>query len=575
MFSFYIFFLLITIKYQNAQEIWQKHLSIIIAEKLQPYRTVLISCDSNQKIANNVLRQIMQKTPVLCEDYEKFTNHSILINKNDQNLRQTTLFIIILEIDNNASASEFEKRIDNYFFSLNRKSGARMRPKCLVILTKVIVKKFFSEIVLKIFWKYKYLDVSVLEIWYNNIVQLYYYNPFSEKIFQQLFTIDTNLFPDKLNNLHRYPLKALKSHKNTTNTLNNLLFGEMTKLISETLNTSIKEVSKKMGFKNLNKHFLYFDSYDFFKEPQIVKHNVNIENNENSNVIKYLEVVAVIPIFFNTKYQFQLKENFIYAGIFIIILIILIWIVNRLFKFNPPWKFINILQITLGMSVINEPKINSQRIFFIFIFLSWTIYSVWIYEELTTMFIKQRVEQKFSTLNDIIKLNLTLSFPNSDFKKDFVDATINSPEVHEKLENAKDNDKECLMKLIDYKDRICFKYKINVNIQIEKEVKKKLRHKITISDVLGQIPISMKMTRNSLYLRKFDELMLKIIEAGLNIKTYRNYMVHLIYSNQKNEEISNEGISLIKGLIYFLFTSYLIGIIVFIGEIIIYSRNFK
>lgn len=374
---------------QSGHEIWIQHLSTIITEKLKPYRTVVIRQENNERVFNQVIKAVQQRTPVWFEDIKMFTNQSVLSDKKYLNLRQSSLFIIMLKIDINETLSEFEETFAKIIPSLNQKSGSKIRPKCLIILT-AYAQKTVSDTVFKELWKFKYLDVSVLEVYSEKLslleplreknVTLYYYNPFLGTTFCEGLTLNTNLFPDKLRNLYGYPLRALISHK--VENFNNLLAYETTLQISEAMNTSVKDVSMKKGFQLLNTQFSYFDSYDFYKEPQIVNDTFkNIEKLENTIINKYLEVVAVVPISKTLKYQVK-RENFIIPGIFIISLIFIIWAISRLLKFHSHWSILSITQMIFGMSVSKEPKINSERILFIFVFFSWTIYSVWIFEEL-------------------------------------------------------------------------------------------------------------------------------------------------------------------------------------------------
>lgn len=213
-----------------------KNLQELISN-LNPYGAVILT-DNLRKInreQTDFLRSLMNHNPAIVIDL------NIVNDRNDDRstrmpVSQSTIYIIL---------PSRESEISNILDNIVKISPVSSRPKTLLLLpTKFSedeLKKIFNEA-----WSLKFLDFTVIipDVGRNHYLMTY--NPFTnDYITNDLRNVD-ELFLDKLENVHGYPMKTRAFHIPpllTTEIKNNKIIK-----VSGSSYSRIEYVAKKLNF---------------------------------------------------------------------------------------------------------------------------------------------------------------------------------------------------------------------------------------------------------------------------------------------------------------------------------------
>lgn len=133
-------------------------------------------------------------------------NNQTLQMKNFQNPRQSSIYVIIHGINSEKSKP---RKINNILNKLVEISPIKMRPKCLIL--HFDHNNFLpseAEEILQYGWSLKFLDLTILRInSCNALIDYFNYNPFKKTFNTGYLKNKNDLFPDKLVDVNKYPLK--------------------------------------------------------------------------------------------------------------------------------------------------------------------------------------------------------------------------------------------------------------------------------------------------------------------------------------------------------------------------------
>ena len=583
---------------------WVDDLSKYVQNEIHPYQVLIIKIDEQlkfQKRMNDVVLAIGQRTPLWSANFENLNQPNLQLLKLLPalgNPRQTTLFILTKTSQIDEDFSFIMSNLTSLLSIVNRVSGARIRPKCLIL--HFSRRAFNYENLLRKIWSERFLDVSVLETILlktskkhqfmenrSEVCTLHYWNPFLERYTKKMFSSKTKLFPSKLHNLNRHQVKigvynyypflmATDHHK-----------GKPVIITGLAANLP-QEFSRKMNFKLIN-DVTYLDkpgllNYDKEKTSGVfhqLTHNqiqfIAVENAilgprglnilERSTVTGYVDFCALVPIFPSENASIVISKDFLNAGIFIICLLIFTWNISRLMKFNIRyWPVMYIVQLVIGAPVPTTPRRTQERIMFACIFLSSIIYSSWIYIAMTNIVLEKKGEVEFNQIADVVHYNLTYTFPNERWYRLARRFNIDyAPLVFQK--NSISPSITCVATLLQYKNVSCVMARALANemIQINRDTHGQPLMKIVEESVVKAFK-ALKLEPGSPFVERFNELILKLQVAGVHQKWYE--IGHILkYPKLRPDHLT--GLMQIQHEIFFVpLIGFALALCTFIAEII-------
>lgn len=458
-------------------------------------------------------------------------------------------------------------------------SPVQMRPKCLLIFPNSTNYLPDNEVkkILKYTWVNKFIDFTVLKIDGADSSVVANYNPFTE-IYSSKNLLDTDeIFPDKLENVNKYPLKlpayTLKPHiiidteEDKILDIRGIIYPYV-KIILEKVNFSprfILENDTKSDSKNienilskLENNSLIISLNTFLVGTNLFGRNVIV-----GTMVDEGNMVAVVPIIRKPKFYFSLTILLYLLSFPAIILLFLGF--SKLLKFDTEkWNLLFIYQIFIAIPVDLSPKrLISESIIYIFIATLSIIYSNIFFATLNDMKVVYD-EVKFSTFQDLVDSKMKVHTP-------FFANSHDTEEVKKLLSNATiiDSYEDCIKKLIKTRSIICILSVIRGNYyeSINLDDQGMPVMKLAGASFHHQYA-AFAYEKGSVFAEKFDKLTRLIIESGLlKDQVIRKYLQ--IHSSEFSDS-ENAGNILTEQLIVLSVFGYTIAIIVFLWELISY-----
>lgn len=580
MFTILILVILIAISYcqNDFDKNWQQHLSNCISNKIKPHQVVILKEQNSSRIVEDLVSEIRIKTPIWAVDIDN-PNLGLKNSRLLQNPGTTTVFIVIHEADYHVREVLFASKIQTAFDFIANLSGVRMRPKCL-ILHLTIFKEYMYETLLKELWQKKFLNIDIIRIVKTditnvlkpslvNMITLHSFNPFTNVSSKEKFSSQTDLFPDKLRNLQGYELKLGERRSLIKRKINP---GAIPSIISKALNFSVNyrilpEISGNgdlIGETRLME-FLKKGEYDFIKYPRANLGRKDSDDYEVTSFITPKVLVSVVPILIIENGSRPIKLSFIFAAIFIISLMLLLWIVSRLLKLSAEFSHpMFIVQLIFGLSTSYSPRKLQEKILFIFIRLLCITYSCWVFLEMTQILMHSQEELDFSTIEEVSKSCLVPVFRNY-LDKQIVEIGAEEDEIL--LLNKSLVDKGCIRMLEKYKNVSCIYPEDVAKTEMQKQINSKRQMKIVEEKFLLS-PRSLILAPGSPYVTKFDDLILRIQETGLKKKRDTKWSQKVTATNIY--DLKSEVVKKVEmQFLIFILIGHMFSVLVFIAEMII------
>ena len=313
---------------------------------------------SHDKDDDLILLTITERFTTILINLEKissFDDKNKFISTYFRNPRQYSW--IVIDLRSNGNKPNIQKVKDVFeFVSLNT---AVPKPKMLVISadqTNWNIDEFKN--ILLFAWHNKYLDFSIVgKDPYGNL-KILNYNPFTKTHFIGNLDLNTKLFPDKMRDMHGYPLRfpvmnyfPLLRLKNSSNLevkeLADGLYYYYLKLICKmrncTLNPVIKNYSNIVDeiAERLNENNFHMFPVEFYRGDQFYSKKPLMGKN-----YAYAKLIFVVPVRQGSKFNALI---FLYSFLTFIGFIILFLLLSRMCKLSKKfWYFLNIYKILLG-----------------------------------------------------------------------------------------------------------------------------------------------------------------------------------------------------------------------------------
>lgn len=573
---------------------WNKELSTQI-HKLQPHQVFVLGINKNPQL------KITEKIPtwsanlVDIEAKLQFWKQLSAF----ENPRKTTFFILSRTSRIDEDSFFIRSNLTSLFTVVNRISGVRTRPKCLIL--HFSEKAFNYENLLRKLWSERFLDVSVLEIlelesskvqFIENRVEipnLHFWNPFMKTYTKKIYSRKTKLFPSKLGNLNGHQIKV--GVYDYFPFLNVSADKEGRVLSVTGLATKLPEtLSKKMNFAlfqdgTYRREAGRFD-YDkemttgvfrqlVYNEIQLIGLEVAIIGPNESNVFErttitgYTDFCAMLPILPAESTILVVTNEFLAACIFIICLFILTWGVSRLLKFNPQfWPLMYIVQLVIGAPLPQAPRKFEERIIIASIYLSSTVYLSWICIAMTITVLETKQEIEFAKIADMLDYNLTCSFPT---ETSYILSKSFNPDNEQLFQKySVSTSEKCVAGLLNYQNVSCSMIKELADYFIQKH---RGRNGEPLMKIVEQRMINsvraLKLEPGTPYVDRFDKLIFRLQNAGI----FRKWYDLAATSFPKFSNLQTEDLAESMRVQYQIFVVPVIGLVlslgVFIGEVIV------
>ncbi|XP_043483247.1 uncharacterized protein LOC122511816 [Leptopilina heterotoma] len=521
----------------------------------------------DNKMFDHILEEFQAKHTVL------YFNSSF-IAKNEKHFNKIGLMpyprntlVTIVATLTKSNFSEFEKMLE----FVGNSSGILTRPKCLIIIFldvdhPLIYKEFLDRM-----WKNLFLDLTILEVLQENVT-IHQLNPFISYTTRS-FSRQTELFPDKLKNLNRYPFKVgvfdsppfflLKSKNNSID-------------ISGPDASVLKEFARLMNFKIsfIQSNVSRFGKFGCLKSKtsgfllDLIDHRIRMVGGRSittkaicpRNLIESMDFemdhyVFLFPLFKKTSYQMSIGSSFYYSLIVIALCATISWTVEYFGKFDKTiWNKFAILQILLGLGLPREPEKFKEKCFFLVFLITSFFWSSNIISSLTDIQFQVKEEIKMNTLTDLMKSDLLIS------------CSLNvAPEMRKVVDIEKVgewwkderivNYENCIDVLLSKRNVACImKLSVADHQTRGTDRRKGLKH---LDHYLYSSMNAFLMEPGSPFIGKFSSLYLELASAGLVEKwQFSDRKNSNSESTDENEEESTEEDVTVKT------TSFLLGIMI-------------
>lgn len=479
-----------------------------------------------------------------------------------------------------------------YFIDFLSKSPTiHARPKCLIILND---NNFISQIQLKHLltysWVKKFLDLSVVYnpdvgSQLNSSIEILNFNPFFYKFSREEANRQSVIFPDKLRNTNKYPVSLLNVPFLQFQRLVRDRQGQI--LISGSNNLVIEYVFKTMNFEvryteNLENLMFgadvasliitYFKTHDVSNMGFLVHGSTNLTASmAKSSEQSANNLVALVPVIRVRKVDFTVK---------IIIHIVIIHCVIQSFFYFASFLKINsehiksfdIIRIILSQPVNREPQKVSNRI----IFLTITITFILIFRDFISESVKINFNQEsvpFNSYEDLSKSKMpvyaTLTYSI------IMQTTKDNNHLLDILKRKSliDDVNDCVKMQLKLRDVICimFQYEAEIFVSKYRNSDGSAILKIAQPALLFE-HFFYVFEEASPYADRFAKIARRINEADFLPITFLMNNLKILEGDDYQES-EDEEISVRLEAFFILCFGYIVAVLVFSVEFMIFNKN--
>lgn len=514
----------------------------------------------------NIIQEFVKKFPTIIANTDELTTHSgnetlhsiknIFTSKSQQH---DVLNVIIIDSKDKHITEELLESVE---FLENFVIQSPVS-KCAIIVinskNNMDIQQFF-----KWTWIRKFLYITVIE-WlpkrkYKNKfffnpddseLIVHQHNPFNNSYKSEIFSITTELFFDKLSNLHRFPL-ATSLHEEfpavvvIENYNANSIWDAIHGIDVEIIQALVKTVNFSVDVKQIYSENKYLQKFNTTSQRSI------LHEFDNSDFSFNLVTVLGRPtmegytdcklgtLLYPYSYSILTEQNgtyrismAFYVIIFALIMTVCIVILTLIFKFDVKvWTLYNIFTILVGRSIKPEPQKVNERIFFLCLTIIYIIFFTHIMEHLLNLHFYQKIYPKLDLLEELIEFKIVPHIVNHT-----INLMLNSNDkvlqdlakISESLEAYPDID-DCVSTLLSKEvrsDNGCqILTMVGDLIQKHLECDEAKRLISLVNQPLLNGWAAMMHSPMSHYVKRFDDVMRRMFEGGLIYLWTRNMMEH-------------------------------------------------
>ena len=496
-----------------------------------------------------------------------------------KNPRDVSIYVVF---QNQNNETLFMKKLYNILDFIARLSPLAIRPKCLIIVfsSDTIESNDLKEI-FHYSWVLKFLDFTVLEIRKDHNPMLMFHNPFTDIIYNIDFKSNTDLFPDKLQDVNEYPFKlsvtnfrpflnVTRDSQGNIKSVNGLYF------------TIFEQFKKKLNirfhfidegnisipqFMNTQSKRFSANEVDMSSLPRTIKSFFVNDSRTNSSITKevhFTHFVIIVPIF--TTWIISLPLDMIIYTILFPFLTLSFLALTRLLKLSAEfWKPLTIFQILVGIGTNEVPTRLAERIFLVSLLFSSMTYSADMYSKLVDVK-KMKIEVPFYTLKEIMNSELIVRTSVSTYHRLHSDGSDDILELFRKTKTVDTTD-ECIKDLLRTRGTACLtfydmgKYIANLYKDAHGYPMMKIAEPAILEDrVFFEFP------QDSPFINKFNELVQHVWESGVTFSM--DYKRTFIDTESIEKSLTDSEDLIIKELAIILAIGYLIASVAFAVELL-------
>lgn len=506
------------------------YLKQFIRNQVNPYQVTIFSNNSQHYIFRkeeaNVI-QSLQDFPHVKINFEATTVQNQLLDQELFNDPRYMSFNIIL-IDKYFYQEKTFKRVIDFLALF---SPIQWRQKILLIsLDNYSPLDSTLKAVFEYAWSKKFLDFTIIgqnsKFFDLNDCAIQYKNPFKNEIFSEKFGLKTNIFPDKLDNVHghtlklavisadvivefiRDPLQKIIDVKADKFYLLTTSFKKMNftyEIVEAGINMTFFDGSRIVGEKLYrNEINLYAKPTNYFSNSKHV--SIDIENDCE-------KIIAVVPTK-SVKTSVHISIEIIISFCFLPLLIAFIRMMVKILRIkHKKWKIFDIIVVFFGRSV-NWPLGYIDRIIFMVIVILSSIFSIDFYSGFLNIGLAEK-ENLFNTFKDIVESNLSLYSFNGYSNDIFTRDDIYGQSMKNKIHGLPDT-VPCLEALVLRDDRICF-IREGILKGTGKYISNLRNHKFNIAKpVFNCLKNKFSFEKSSPYAEKIFHTFRRIHESGIH-----------------------------------------------------------
>lgn len=378
----------------------------LIEAIIQKYPTIVVSLNQRMTLSNKKMESI--KKFLALEFQEK------------------VLKIIFLDVMNKNTTQEL---IDSVKF-LRNLTNVNSPSKCVIILANSSNDTNFQQF-FRFSWKNKLLHMTIIAVpqkhKYKNIfltntddpnTTIHQYNPFNDSYSSERFSIITELFADKVSNLHGYPLNAafveefpgviINENYTGTNILD-AIHGADVKLIktlARAMNFSLNVKGVELENNHTCKCSISWESFSEKLQASEMDFNLNFISVQGPNLkgqkwkfgtFLYPHSYVVLIKQYGTS-EMNIMPFYAIFGVLLITPSIALMVFMLKFDVKV-WNLHNIINLLTGGSI--HPEKVSERIFFCGLELAYFLFSMMIMETLLNLQYYQMNYIDARRLNDL------------------------------------------------------------------------------------------------------------------------------------------------------------------------------
>lgn len=575
-----------------------EHLKTHLKLELNVHQLMIIAEKNVKMNDKKIFSVLMGNLPAILVSFNNASKEAVENSRVHQFIKDpklTTLFAIVIYVDDLTDVRKLTIPID-MISSLSYNKG---HPKCLFLIYSQQRSLIFEQF-LRTLWKNRFLDATILHITTADrkrsenahfLATIEQFNPYFKKYSKELCSRQVQLFPDKLRDLNGYIIKYGTYNQPMTNfvELNKtgypvIMKGKVisfTKFLSKTMNFKLKFVPSIEGFGRTTCNRSIANGYSrqlLYNEIQLISTFLTELPNCLYGIVSFgrLDIIVLVPIIMETNDGIKGKLMLYLNASLSIVLILLIWILICILKFDHRyWKLMYLIQIVLQLGAPHEPKKARERLIFAYLLIISFVYSSNLFGALTGIDLKDQTEFKFDTIKDVHDSYLQpIGIPFiSEFSIMFEEADKrNFLKKHIGYENFMQT---CLQRIVKYKNISCTMQNNEADIIIEstRNVNGKAQVKV-VKETLFPSRLSIFLETNSPYSEKFEFILQQASEVGIVDKWEKE---DLLFFRKPKVDVSSQEIAPIKEelLLLLLFGISILGfslsVIAFLFEILFYK----
>ena len=567
-FIIYCFFVLTHYRAELCHRInWFEDFSKQLAAEETPY---LISVFINDDATTNgtqwefMLKGISAVFPIVLINVTDLPNGTSLSKTVNVNPRSVHVpFLIILTNEN------YLQKLKNIFQVIADPAFVPPRPKCILVyfgfVSKTDVKDFFEYI-----WTLQFLEVFILKMNRNDDASdnpfttsqqdmravdplKISYNPFTKVMNEEQLSSESQLFPDKVNDVHGYPLKipvyndppylTVMKNKNRDVIAVGGKYHKYFEPFFQTINSSVHYIYfHATTYKEKNTVFLLLENniINAMTIPNIIG-AFNKGNLIRSRPFATTKFVIVVPYLTNSEMHVPLSALIV---LFIFpVIVISFTIIARILKFpRKTWDSIKIFQVLVGVALHQQPRKFTERVVLLALISLSMEYTTDFVAKLTGIkFLK--TELSYDSFEDLYESQLPI-YAGDFFTESFCKNFDNS--IKKVLARAKKvkNIYECYYANLNNKPSICVAFHMQAITAVEKfrGADGEPIMKMTGLSLLEDFK-AFPFEKASPFARKFDVILQRLVEAGIP-NTWDYFRKNITFQKRKKDGTNKTGFAM-------------------------------